>query len=207
MKLKTAFSLGLIALSFFGCAQKKEISNQTALFWHKNIQKDLSHLNIDKADNDFTSLELEHPNSKFIPVDLLVLFNAHYKNEEYELAKFYLNEYKKRYANKYEKEWCDYMNIKIDFFSITNPYTNQKKVDDLLIKTKNIIKKYPNSVYNYELNTIKTKLTITQKLFKNQIANLYKKLDKPNATNLYKTDIDKNVIPPHIPWYKQLFYW
>ena len=64
----------ILVLLFTGCASKKELSNQTALFWHNKIYKDLSNMNLDGADDAFTSLEVEHPNSKYVPIDMLILY-------------------------------------------------------------------------------------------------------------------------------------
>jgi len=208
MKLKIAFSLGLIALSFFGCADKnKDITNQTALYWHNSIYKNVNNLNIDLADDKFTSLEVEHPNSPFIPIDLLILAKTHFKNGEYQLAEFYIDEYEKRYANRYEKEWAEYTKAKIKYFSLTNPYTNQKKIADTLNFINSVLNKYPNSPYIYELNTIKRKLELTQIVLNNEIANLYKRLNKPKSAKIYEKNTTQKIIPPHIPWYKKIFYW
>jgi outer membrane protein assembly factor BamD len=198
-------------LAFFiiGCASKnKEISKQTALSWHKIIFKNLSPFDLDTADDAFTSLEVEHPESQFIPIDMMQLSLAHAKNSEFELAIFYMQEFKKRYASFEDKEWADYMIAKYKFFSIQQAYTNQQGVNEALKFVKTTIMTYPNSIYNYELNTMKTKLELTQKLFRENISNLYKRIDKPKAAQIYKTDINKNnIIPPYIPWNKRLFYW
>jgi len=209
MSIKKAFGLGLLALGLFtGCADKnKDITNQTALYWHNSIYKHINNLNLDLADDDFTSLEIEHPNSHFIPIDLLILAKTHFNNEEYQLAEFYIDEYEKRYANRYEKKWAEYTKAKIRYFSLTNPYTNQKKISDTLSFVNSVLNKYPNSVYNYELNTIKKKLELTQIVLDNKIANLYKKLDKPKAAKIYEKNTTQKIIPPYIPWYKKLFYW
>ena len=210
MNHKKTLLIGLIALGLFsGCADKenKVIQNQTALFWHNAIYKNINKANLDAADDRFVSLEVEHPNSPFIPTDLLLLSEVHEQNGDYQLALFYMNEYEKRYANRYEKEWCEYKKAKIQFFSLKNAYTNQKKLQNTLAFVNNVLNKYPNSIYNYELNTIKKKLELTTIVFDNKIANLYEKLDKPKAVKLYKKDIKTNIIPPQIPWYKRLFYW
>ena len=206
MKLFSLILLLGVGILFSGCGNNIT-KNQTALFWHNKIYKDINLYNYDKADDDFTSLELEHPNSQFIPIDLLVLFKSHLENEEYELANFYLDEYKKRYANRYEREWCEYTKVKIKFLSIQNPYTNQKKVYDTLNLVKEILDKYPNSIYKYELNTIKAKLEASKIMFNDNIASLYKRIDKPKSVKFYETNTTQKIIPPHIPWYKELFYW
>jgi len=206
---KIIISSLIASLFIVGCADKnKEISNQTALTWHRMIFKNLTQNNLDNADDDFTSLEVEHPASKFIPIDMLELSIAHAKNQEFELAQFYMQEFKKRYASFEEKEWADYMIAKYKFLSLREPYTNQKGVNDTLKFVNSTIQTYPNSIYNYELNTMKAKLEITKKLFRENISELYERIDKPKAAKIYQTDINKStIIPPHIPWYKELFYW
>jgi len=201
--------LPTIFLLLVGCSSKQEeISNQTALFWHNKIYKSLNLADLDKADDYLTSLELEHPKSEFIKTDLLVLFKAHKDYGDYELAKFYIDEYKKRYAKKSNYDWCDYKKLQIDFISITHAYTNQVKIDNLISKIKKYKIEYPNSRYMNEVNTILIKLTSTKLFFDKEIAHLYKKLDYPKAAKIYETNSSiKNITPPHIPWYKRMFYW
>jgi len=209
MNIKKAFGLGLIALSLFtGCAQKEKfISNQTALYWHNEIYKHIDQMDLDSADDKFTSLEVEHPNSPYIPIDLLILAQAHQNIGEYQLAEFYITEYEKRYANRYEKEWCEYKKAKIRFLSFTNAYTNQKELQNTLNLVNSVLINYPNSIYRYELNTMKKKLELSILVFNNNIAKLYNKLDKPKAAKIYEQNITTPYIPPKIPWYKRLFYW
>jgi len=201
--------LALTTIFFIvGCADKQQPINQTALFWHNYIFKHISTLQIDRADDDFTSLEVEHPNSQFIPIDLLNLSFAHSEDGEFELAQFYMNEYKNRYASKSEKEWADYTIAKFKFFSLKNSYTNQKQLNESLDFINKTISNYPDSIYNYELNTMKKKLELTKLLFRDRISKLYQKLDAPKSAEIYKTDINKSEItPPYIPWYKKIFYW
>ena len=199
----------LPVLLFVGCSTKEvtEYENLTALSWHQKIYKDIKNNHLEQADEDFTSLQAEHPSSIYIKSNLLSLFLAHKKEEEFELAKFYLDEYKKRYASSKEIPWIEYQKIKIDFLAYQNAYTNQKHLLDLIKSCKEYISKYPNSKYIYEVNTILAKANLTKKYFDDKINKLYKKLDKPKASNKYKTIIPKNSKEPHIPWYKKLFYW
>jgi outer membrane protein assembly factor BamD len=205
---KILLSVALVLL-FAGCSSKQEkISDQTALFWHNRIYKSLDSVDLDKADEALTSLELEHPKSEFIKQDLLALYKAHKDYEDYELAKFYLNEYKKRYARKYEYDWCDYKELETDFFSISNSYTNQVKIDELISKIENYKKIYPNGRYISEADTILIKLTSTKLFLNKEISNLYKKLDYPNAAKIYDNNTStKDLTPPYVPWYKSMFYW
>jgi len=196
--------LFLIPLFFIACSTKK-INFKTAQDIHKNIYKAI-YSDLDKADELFLTLQANYPASEYIKIDLLALFYAHLKEEEYELAKFYLDEYEKRFANKKEKEWCEYQKIKIDFFSYQNAYTNEGKILDILKKCENYTISYPNSKFLYEVNTIYAKVYLTKLYLYDKINKLYIKLNKPKSAEKYRVKIPKST-PPKIPIYKKIFYW
>lgn len=206
MLKKTLF---LIPLLFLACSNKNVVhyENLTALNWHNKISKDVKSNNLDQADDDFLSLEAEHPASPYIKTDLIILALAHANQGEFEVAKFYLDQYEKRFASSEEIPWVEYEKIKLDFFKYNNPYTNQKELLNLIESCKNYLKYYPNSQFKYEVNTILAKAELTKKYLNYKIYKLYKKLDKPKAAEKFKTDIPKNSEPPYIPWYKKIFYW
>ena len=200
--------LALLLLFLVGCANKttdKEFN--TDLQIHEQIKKDLTNGALDKADNDFISLEANYPGSPYIKSDLLALFLAHLQNQDYILAKFYLNQYEKRFASINEIPWCEYKKIKIEFLKYKNAYTNQTQILNILNMCKTFQESYPNSEFLPEVNTIYIKAYLTKEYLDKKIAKLYKKLDKPKAANFYNTKIPKNSQPPVIPWYKKLFYW
>jgi len=200
--------LALLLLFLVGCTNKttnKEFN--TDLQIHEQIKKDLTNGVFDKADNDFMSLEANYPGSPYIKSDLLALFLAHLQNKDYILAKFYLNQYEKRFASINEIPWCEYKKIKIEFLKYKNAYTNQTQILNILNMCKTFQQNYPNSEFLPEVNTIYTKVYLTKEYLNKKITKLYKKLDKPKAANFYNTKIPKNSQPPVIPWYKKLFYW
>ncbi|WP_456480224.1 outer membrane protein assembly factor BamD [Nautilia sp.] len=200
--------LTLPLVFFLGCASKnvKHNENLTALKWHQKIYEDIQNSNLDQADDDFLSLEAEHPSSIYIKTDLLTLFLAHQQNEEYDLALFYLNEYEKRYASGSEIPWIEYQKIKLGFFKYDNAYTDQEMLLNLIAQCKNYLYKFPASKYTPEVNTILAKTELTNRYLDDKISKLYKKLGKEKASKLYETKIPKNSKPPVIPWYKKLFY-
>jgi outer membrane protein assembly factor BamD len=199
----------LIPFFFLACSNKQILHNEnlTALAWHSKISKDVKENNLDQADDDFMSLEAEHPSSPYIKTDLIILALAHANIEEYEVAKFYLDQYEKRFASSAEIAWVEYEKIKLDFFKYNNPYTNQKDLLKLIKKCKNYLKYYPNSQFKYEINTILAKAELTKKYLNDKIYKLYKKLNKDKAAKEFKTEIPKNSKPPLVPWYKKIFYW
>ena len=198
----------IIPLFFLACSPKpkpNEYKNELKI--HQQLKKDIKNTFLDNADNDLMNLEAEFPSSPYIKSDLLILYLAHLKNEDYILAKFYLNQYEKRFASSKEIPWCEYQKIKIDFLSYQNAYTNQKQILNLINECKNYKINFPNSIFLPEVNTIYMKVLLTNKYLNDKIYKLYKKLGKEKAAKLYKTKIPKNSRPPKIPWYKKLFYW
>jgi len=195
-------------LLFLGCSTKNNLKeNLTALSWHYKIYKDIQNNNIDQADDDFLSLEAEHPSSVYIKTDLLNLFLAHQQIQEYDLSLFYLNEYEKRYATPKEIPWIEYQKIKLNYLKYDNAYTNQEMLLTLITMCKNYLTNYNNSSFAPEVSTILAKAELTNKYLNDKISKLYKKLNKQKASKLYETKIPKNSKPPVIPWYKKLFYW
>ena len=199
--------LFLIPLFFLACSHKPSKNSHNELKIHQQLKKDIQNYYLDNADDDLMNLEAEFPSSPYIKSDLLILYLAHLKNEDYILAKFYLNQYEKRFASIKEIPWCEYQKIKIDFLSYKNAYTNQKQILDLINECKNYKLNYPNSIFLPEVNTIYMKALLTNKYLDDKIYKLYKKLGKIKAAQKYKTKIPKNSHPPYVPWYKKLFYW
>ncbi len=198
----------LIPLLFLACSHKpkpNEYKNELQI--HRQLKQDVQNIFLDNADNDLINLEAQFPSSPYIKSDLLILYLAHLKNEDYILAKFYLNQYEKRFASAKEIPWCEYQKIKIDFLSYQNAYTNQKKILNLINECKYYKLTYPNSIFLPEINTIYVKTLLTKKYLDAKIYKLYKKLGKEKAAQKYKTKIPKNSKPPKIPWYKKIFYW
>jgi outer membrane protein assembly factor BamD len=198
----------LIGAFFIGCSTKNQTQkNLKAITLHTILIKAIRENNLDKADDTFLSLEAEHPASIYIKDDLLALYLAHLKYGDYKLAKFYINQYEKRFASKNEIMWCEYQKIKADFFSYQNAYTNQKKLLDLIKECKNYKLSFPNSNYLPEVNTIYIKALLTNLYLDDKISRLYKKEHKLKAAKEYNVTIPKNSKPPKVPWYKKIFYW
>jgi len=84
-------------------------------------------------------------------------------------------------------------------------------VYDTLKETQNFIDTYPNSNYLYLVHTIKSRLEMAKASFDTEIAQLYKRIDKPKASDIYLSrakrsweDID-TIEPIIVPWYRRMF--
>ncbi len=198
----------LFSLLILGCSSKKpNLDKDTDLGLHKKIFKYIKNENLDDADNTFLDLEADYPSSIYIKSDLLNLFLAHLNDEEYQLAKFYLNEYEKRFASEKEIEWCEFQKIRIDFLRYSNAYTNQELLLTIQKEAQTYLQQFPNSPFSLEVSTILSKDNLTIDYLNDKIKRLYIKLDKPKAAKEYNVTIPKNSKPPYIPWYKKIFYW
>ncbi len=207
--IKKIFFPALALLIMTGCSKNPQISRdyKTSLINHIQIKKDINNANLDRADNDFMSLEADFPASVYIKSDMLALYLAHLHTEEYDLAKFYLNQYEKRFASGEEIPWCEYQKIKMDFFKYNHAYTNQKALIDLINECKTYKLNFPDSIFLPEINTIYIKAVLTNQYLNAKIYKLYKKLNYKNAIKNYKEKIPDNSVAPYVPWYKKLFYW
>jgi outer membrane protein assembly factor BamD len=203
----------LASVLFVGCANKQENEeyNKPAVHWYNKILKQISIGELDVADDTFTSLESEHRNSPLISSSMMILVNAHIDNEEYEMANYYLDEYIKRYAFKQDIDYIRYLKIKSKFMSFKSQYREQQLILDIIEEIDEFKTQYPNSSYIYLVKTMYTRVVMAKSSFDLEIANLYKKIDKPKAANTYNEKAKQSFIDTkyiarvETPWYKALF--
>ena len=213
MKIKKALILGsFIALVFFsGCSEKVEEYNKPAVYWYGKIIESAASGNLEKADNYYSSLQSEHTASPLLPEATMILAIAHMHYEEYLLSEHFLSEYMKRYANRNEKEFSEFMKIKAKYTSLPNPRRDQVLIDDALKSANEFKFTYPNSMYYDVVDTIATNLYMAQAVLNETIAGLYDRVDKPKASMYYRNIekqpwIDwKEVNKANVSWYKEWF--
>ncbi len=213
MNLLKVLLVSMILLFSTGCSTKDKsaIYNKPALYWYSEIIKEIKNQDLEKADDYFTSLSSEHVESPLLQTSMLILANAHMQNEEYILANFYLDEYIKRYGDRENSEYAKFLKIKANFDSFSHPNRNQQLLIDTIANTKKFKTKYPNSKYLPMVNTILVKLKLANLQTSEEIASLYKRIDKPKASKIYRKKIadssvkNANMIKPHVPWYRAWF--
>jgi len=205
--------LGYIVIFNNGCSSKVEQEyEKPAIYWYQKLIRSVSAGNLEKADSYFTSLESEHVSSPLIPEAMLILVQAHMDSEEYLLANFYLDEYIKRYGNRSNKEFAQYLKIKAAFLGLNSPRCDQKLILDTLKKAQSYIEKYPNGIYTPYVHTIQVRLEMTEYIMNESISKLYKRRDKDKAAKIYeeknsKSRIKKDDIkPPASSWIDWIFY-
>ena len=102
------------------------------------------------------------------------------------MANYYLDEYIKRYAFKKDVDYIRYLKIKSKFMSFRSQYREQQLILDILEEIEDFKVKYPNSSYMYLVKTMQTRVMMAKSSFDAEISNLYTRVDKPVAANVYK---------------------
>jgi len=188
-----AFALALVLLG--GCASKthqEETYNKPAAYWYKEILKKLAAGNLDKADDAYTSLASEHVASPLLKEAMMILYRAHLEEDEYLMANFYLDNYIKRFATGKNIEYLKYLKIKSRFSEFKHPKRNQKLLLDTIAEANRYTEKFPNSLYNPMVDTILTKLYLTELILNKEIVSLYTRLGRKKAAAYYQQKIDNS---------------
>jgi len=211
--LKKLLLLILSIYIFNGCTSKQEQQeyNKPATYWYNKMLDNISTYNLDLADETFTSLQSEHRNSPLLSSALLLLANAHMKNEEYELAIYYYDSYSLKYENRSLNDYIRYLRIKAKFMAFEQRFRDQNLINETLNDINLFIDNYPNSKYILLVKTMKNRLLMSNSLLDLEIADLYKRKDKPEAYRYYMKKAQaswqetKTIKEPSVSWYRKIF--
>ncbi len=203
--------LGVLLVS---CDQKdKNEFNKPAAYWYQSILKEIKFGNLEGADNYYASLQSEHINSPLLPEAMLILGQAHMKNEEYLLAEFYFDEYLKRFATMQNGDYITYLKLQSRYYGLKNFSKDQEFFSASLIEFDDFLEKYPQSRYIPLVQTMQMRFVLGQNELNSGIIRVYKKQKKQEAVQKYQERIDEaleseaRATPSHIPWYVKIFDW
>ena len=214
MRLITKFAGLLTAfLLFTGCAEKyNQLYNLTPEEWYAEIISDIKNSDLESADKHYVSMSSEHVASPLLEQILLILAQAHANEEEYLMANFYLDEYIKKYGdNSYKTEFAQYLKIKANFDSFSQPNRNQKLMQDSISEIEKFLYMYPNTQYRPLIETMLAKFKLAVFSLESQIADLYKRTGRTQSSEVYEQKLqnsplnDTNIIQPELPWYRKIF--
>lgn len=221
MKSNRVFQVGkcllastILAAFLVGCSSKDpEIQeyNKPAMYWYNKMLKKIAQYDLEAADDTYISLESEHKNSPLIPTALLIIANAHIAEEEYELAKYYLDEYIKRYGLSKNIDYVRYLKIKANFFAFQNQFRDQQLILDTAVDIEEFMQSYANSPYIYLVENIRSRISMAKASFDQEISGLYIRRDKPKAAEYYALkaksawEYTQDVKPVSVPFYRSIF--
>lgn len=203
-----------IAALLIGCSSKDPGDreyNKPAVYWYNKMLKQIAMYDLEAADDTYISLESEHKNSPLIPTALLIIANSHIAEEEYELAKYYLDEYIKRFALSKNIDYVRYLKIKANFFAFESQFRNQQLVTETLYEIQEFVRSYSNSPYIYLVQDINSRMAMAKGSFDQEISDLYGRIDKPMAQELYAKKAKQSwahtddVEPVDVPFYRSIF--
>lgn len=202
---------GFILASCSSKSDQLEEYDRPALYWYNKMTKQIADYDLEAADDTFTSLESEHRNSPLLPTSLIILANAHMDEEEYALANFYLDEYIKKYTLSKEIDYVRYLKIKANYKGFSYQLRDQQLIDDTIKEVKVFKQNYPNSKYMPLVETMESRLYMAKANLNNEIADLYKRIDKPKAAKIYSqkakeawSDTD-DIAKVDVPFYRSVF--
>lgn len=211
---KVLLASGLVAVFLIGCSSKDPEAqeyNKPAIYWYNKMLKQIAYYDLEAADDVFISLESEHRNSPLIPTAMLIIANAHIAEEEYDLAKYYLDEYVKRYGLSNNIDYVRYLKIKANFFAFEYQFRNQQLLMDTLDDINIFMTKYHNSPYIHLVEDINSRIGMAKATFDKEISELYTRKDKPQAAEMYMVKAKEawayleDVEPVSVPLYRSVF--
>ncbi|MBU0631059.1 outer membrane protein assembly factor BamD [bacterium] len=181
------------------------------MYWYSKIIENVSNGNLEKADSYYSSLQGEHIGSPLLREATFLLAVAHMNSEEYLLSEHFLDEYISRYANVNEKEYSEFLKIKVKYMSLPNPRRDQAFIDEAIEGAKSFESKYPNSEYYPVIDTMLTRLYLARAALNETIALLYDRIDKPKSAKYYREILPQpwikwdEVDRANTPWYREWF--
>ncbi|MFC2492469.1 MAG: outer membrane protein assembly factor BamD, partial [Campylobacter curvus] len=132
--------------------------------------------------------------------------------EEYLLANHYLDEYIKRYGDGGPKtEFAQYLKIKANFDSFSQPNRNQKLMEDSVKEIEKFLYMYPNTEFRPLIETMLIKFKLSLYYLNIQIEDLYKRTGRDVSAEIYKERVessplkDADLIKPDVAWYRKIF--
>lgn len=200
-----------ITLLFSACSKEIEEYNKPAVYWYGKIINSISDGNLDKADDYYASLQGEHIGSPLLPEATMALAIAHMYEGEYLLSEHFLDEYIKRYANENEREFAEFIKIKAKYLSLPNPRRDQVLIQDAIKEAEAFKRNYPKSDYYVFVDSMLTKLYLSEAALNETIASLYDRIDKYKSAEYYRNIKPQSWINwdeverANSPWYREWF--
>ncbi len=208
---KLFFLFVSMILLFSACSKDIEEYNKPAVYWYEQIINSISDGDLDKADDYYASLQGEHIGSPLLPEATMILAIAHMYEGEYLLSEHFLDEYIKRYANENEREFAEFVKIKAKYLSLPNPRRDQVLIQDAIKEAEAFKRNYPKSDYYPLVDSMLTKLYLSEAALNETIASLYDRVDKYKSAEYYRNIkpepwINWNEVErANTPWYREWF--
>jgi len=211
-RFKNILFLAIAIALFSGCATKQEEEyNKPDIYWYNKMLKEISLYQLDNADETFVALEAEHRQSPYLPSATMLIGMAHMDDEEYILANYYFDEYIKRFERNDSDGRVRFLKIKAKFLAFKQQFREQKLLDETIDEVQKFKSDFPKSSYMYLVKDIESRLLMGKSSLDSEIADLYKRVNKPLASEVYQArakeswENQKDVQKVVVPWYRAMF--
>ena len=211
MIFRTILVITAMLLLFGGCAKQVDEYNMPAAYWYKKMIADVSDGNLERADNYYSSLQSEHIGSPLLPEATIIMAIAHLQHQEYLLAEHFINEYVRRYASVQQREYAEYLKVKAKYMALPYVRRDQGLIHDAIKEGEAFKRNYPTSGFYPIVDTMVTRLYLSQAALNLSIADLYDRIDKPKSAAYYRAIkpepwIDwEEVETADVAWYRTVF--
>ena len=176
----------LVLFTINGCSSKNTEFNKPAKYWYEQMIRSIARGDLKLADDYYLSLQSEHPRSQLLEGATLIMAKAHETSKDNLLAEFYYDEYIKRFASRENMEYYQFKKVDAAFKHLNATNKNQKQIRNTIEEADAFLQLYPNSTYYPMVQTIRTKLQLTEFIINENIAGLYDRVGKPDAANIYR---------------------
>ena len=183
--VQTVFLLAMVLLMGAGCASKQEY-NKPAEHWYENILQSIQNRNLDSADDYYLSLQSEHPRSPLLEGATLIMAKAHEDSRDNLLSEFYYDEYIRRFATNENMAYYQFKKVEASFKQLRATNKQQKLIRETIAKADTFINRYPDSEYVPLVQTLRTRLHMSEYMINENIAGLYDRVGKEDAAKIYR---------------------
>lgn len=192
IRMRVVLLSAVVLALFFGCAKKtKESIYNRAIFWYQGILREILFLNLETADNYYSSLQSEHINSPLVPDAMLALGQAHLKKKEFVLAEYYFDEYIKRFGNQDNIDYLKSMKLQSRYYAFKNHSKDQEFMSNTIGMLNDFVDKYPNSRFLNQVEYMQVKFILGQNELNRAIANVYRKRHQKEGVKRYLERVDE----------------
>lgn len=144
------------------------------------------HLN----DETYIAYRNTHENSPNIPGMILAMIHRHMEAGEYQLARFYCDEYRRDYPSGKHRTEVEYLRIKALFLRYRQE-KDDRVADQAKGEAKIFLSTYRRTSYRSEIQRLLQQLRDERNIRYEELAKYYEEKGKPKAAEFYRKKIKK----------------